>query len=64
MKLNKNIKILVVHIISLILKLKIVIYLIRKSQIAFVFSKNIIILAKYLDFTNIFLEKLVVVLLK
>ena len=39
------------------LRLKITIYTARKAQIALLLAKKVTVLAKYSDFTNVFLEK-------
>lgn len=59
--LDKNVKILIIHMIFLII---IIIYPIKKAQIAFLLAKKIKILAKYLDFSNIFLKKNTLILLE
>lgn len=46
------------------LKAKILIYLTSKAQIASVIAEKVTILAKYLDFLNVFLKKLAVKLSK
>ena len=58
MVLDKNIKTFVVHVNSLSLGLRITIHSTRKPQIAMLLAKKIIVLTKYLDLTNIFLEEL------
>lgn len=55
MVLNKNIKAFVIYITFLNLSL-ILIHLARKTQIASLIIKKIIILNKYSDFANIFLK--------
>ena len=44
--------------------LKIAIYLIRKTQIALLIAKKILVLAEYLDFLDIFSKKKTLILLK
>ena len=55
-ELYKNIQVFVVYKASLILKMTI--YLIWETQIVLLNLKKVIILAKYLDFTDLFLKKL------
>ena len=62
--LDKNFAIFIIYVSSLSLELKIIIYLARKTQIALLLAKKVTIASKYLDFANIFLKKLVNVLLK
>ena len=60
MALNENIKTFVIHVSFL--KSKIIIHLARKAQMALLLAKKVIILAKYLDFANVFLKKVANVL--
>lgn len=55
--LNKNIKTFVIYILFPYLGLKNLIHNLKKTQIALLLIKKAIILIKYLDFFNIFLEK-------
>ena len=61
--LNRNSEIFIVHLASFNLAL-ISIHLDKKAYIAFLFTKKIKFLDKYLDFVDIFLEKKVLVLPK
>ena len=56
--LNENIKTFVVSVSSLNLGSKITIYLAKKIQIIFLLVKKVGVLAKYLNFTNVFFEEL------
>ena len=60
--MDKNIKAFVVHITSFTLKMTI--YLACKAQIALFLVEKLIILAKYLNFANIFSKKLAEILSK
>ena len=51
----------IIHIVFLSLKL---IYIAKNSSIILMFTKKITVLAKYLDFTNIFSKKLATKVLK
>lgn len=53
-----------IYITFLSLESKISIYLTQKSYITPLYTKIVNILNKYLDFTNVFLEKLAIILLK
>lgn len=55
--LNKNIEAFIVHILSFNSRSKYLIYLVKKIQIVLFFTKKVKILIKYLNFSNIFLEK-------
>ena len=61
-ELDENIKAFLIYVSSL--GLRITIYPVKKAQIAFVLAKKVTVLAEYLDFANVFLEKSVNVLLK
>ena len=54
--LDENIEAFIVYITLLILK--ITIYLARKAQIALLIAKEVIVLAKYTNFGNVFSNKL------
>lgn len=61
-ELNKNIKAFIMHVTSSsLIKLIILIYLVKKAQIALLIAKKVKISVKYLD---IFLKKKVLILLK
>lgn len=60
--LNENIEAFMVYVS--LLKLKINIYPAKKAYLALLFIKKVTISAKYLDFADIFLNKLANVLLK
>ena len=60
--LYKNINAFLVYVRSL--ELRMTIYLAKKTQIALMLTKKVIILVKYLDFANVFLKKLIKVLLE
>lgn len=63
--LNKNIKVFVMHVTFLSFnKIMIIIYLTKKAQIALLLTKEVKILAKYLDFFNVFSKKKALVLLE
>lgn len=62
MALDKKAEIFIVYITCL--TSKILIYLTQKAQIAWLIAKDVIVLTEYLDFLDIFLEKLVVELSK
>ena len=66
MALDENIEFFIVHIISLGLKIKIVLYLVREVRIVLLRIKKIFksILAKYLDIINLLSKKLAAKLLK
>lgn len=64
MVLNKNVKVFIVYIIFLNLGSKILIHQVYKVQINLLIVKKVIILAKYLDYINIFSKKLAAKLLK
>ena len=53
--LDKNIKAFMVHVSSL--RLRMTIYPAKKVQMALLLAKKITVLVKYLDFTDVFLEK-------
>ena len=53
--LNKNIEVFVVHVSSL--GSKITIHLAKEAQLALLLAKKVTVLAKYLDFANVFLEE-------
>ena len=57
MALDEDIKTFMIHISSLSLGSRMTIYLAKKTQIALLLAKKVIILAKYLDFANAFLEE-------
>ena len=54
--MDENIEAFVVYVNSL--RLKMTIHLAKKVQIALLLAKKVTILTKYLDFANVFLEKL------
>ena len=54
MMIDKNIKTFIIYINFLSLNSKMSINIARKALIIFLFTKNVIILIKYLDFINIF----------
>ena len=60
--LDKNIKVFVMHIIFL--GSKITIYLVREAWIGLLSTKKVVFLAKYLDFADVFSEKLANLLLE
>lgn len=63
--LDENIKIFIVYITFLnFSKLTIIIHLVKKAQIVLLLAKKIKISIKYLDFSNIFLEKNALILLE
>lgn len=62
MGLDKNVEAFVIYIISQFCL--ILIHLTRKTQIVLLLAKKIKILAKYLDFSNVFSEKKVLILLE
>ena len=64
MSLDENIEVFIVYISSLSLKSKITIYLSKKAQIALLLAKKITVLAKYLDFANVFFKELTKMLLE
>lgn len=66
MALDKNIEAFVVYITSLNLskKLIMIIHLVKKALIAFLLIEKITILNKYSNFSNFFLEKKALILLK
>ena len=55
--LDENIKAFVIYVSFLNLRLKIITHPAKKTQIALLFIEKVLILAKYLDFANIFLKK-------
>lgn len=60
--LNKNSKIFVIYIVILEAPLaKILIYLDKEAEIAFLFTKKTKIPNKYIDFTEVFLQKKILV---
>lgn len=61
--MDENVKAFVIYITSLRIGL-ILIYLAKKAQIAFLIAEKLKILAKYLIFLDIFLEKKTLVLLE
>lgn len=61
--LDKNVKTFVIYVKSLSLSL-ILIHPAHKAQIVFLIPEEIKILAKYLDFLDIFLEEKALILLK
>lgn len=62
--LNLDKEILIVHIVFLSLSLKISIYPAWKTQIVLLITEQVIILAKYLGYANVFSKKSVVELSK
>lgn len=66
MVLNENVETFIMYVTSLNLSKKptIIIHLVRKTSTVLLFAKEIKILAKYLNFSNIFLEKKALVLPK
>ena len=60
--MNKNIEAFVVYLSFL--RLKITIYLPKKAHIALLLAKKVIVLAKYLDFIDVFFQKLANLLLE
>ena len=64
--MNKNIKVFIAYIALSKLEIKIIIYIVRKVQIILLSFDEIFksILAKYLDFANMFLKKLAMQLSK
>ena len=60
--MDKNIKAFIVYVSSL--EPKMTIYPARKVQIALLLAKNVTILAKYLDFADIFLKESTNILLE
>lgn len=48
-----------IYLNYLSIKLKIIIHLANKAQIASLFTNKIIIIVKYLDFAYVFLKKLI-----
>lgn len=61
--LDKNIKALIVHLTSISLNL-ILIYLVKKAQIALLIIKKVIILEKYSYFAYVFLKNKILLLLE
>ena len=57
MILDENIKTFMVHMISFSLSLKIMIHPTWKAQIALLLTIKVIVLAEYINFTNIFFNK-------
>ena len=55
--LDEYIKAFVIHVSSLSLRSKIIIYLVWEAQIASLLAKNVAVLAKYSDFANMFSKK-------
>ena len=55
--MDENIKIFIIYIYSLSLGLKILIYWVKKTQIALLNAKKVIIFAKYSDFADVFPQK-------
>ena len=53
--MNENIKVFMVYVSSL--KLKITIHPAKEAHMALFLAKKVTVLAEYLDFANIFLEK-------
>ena len=53
--LDENPKIFVVSVSFLSLRLKMTIHLAWKAQIALLFAKKVTVLAKYTNFTNVFI---------
>lgn len=64
MEPNKNIEVFIVYVLSLDLRLNILIYLNRETQIVLLLNKKVKILAKYSDFFNILSKKKTLELLK
>ena len=63
--LNENVKAFVVHVTSFSLsKPRMSIYPVKETQIVSLFTKEIKIPAEYSDFSNVFSEKKVLILLK
>ena len=62
MALDENIKAFVVHVIFL--KSKITIYSAKEAQMALLLAEKVTVLAKNLDFANVFLKKLANILFK
>ena len=60
--LDENVEAFVVHISSLGLRMSI--YLARKAQLALLLTKKVTVPVKYLDFADVFLEKLANILLE
>lgn len=64
MALDENIKTFVIHISSLDLRLKITIHLAKNAQITLLLAKKVTVLAKYLNFADVFLKKSIEILSK
>ena len=62
MILNKNIKVFIIYIVFSSLNQTNTIFLVSKILIALLFAKKFKILIKYLDFSNNFLEKKILIL--
>lgn len=63
MLLDKNVKAFLIHVISFSLSLMLI-HFAKKAQIILLITKKVKILAKYPDFSNIFLEKKALILLE
>ena len=61
---DENIKALMVYISFLSLRLRMIIHLAKKVQIALLLAEKVIIPAKYLDFADVFLKELANILTK